>query len=52
MAGGELMGEVVVKIRLTNTEDMFAFKDGRIEAQHVRTTELNALIDTGAIRLM
>lgn len=46
------MGEVVVKIRLTNMEDMLDFERGRIEAKEIRRTEMDALVDTGAMMLM
>ncbi len=46
------MGEVVVKIRVTNLGDMLAFEDGRIDVKQVRSIELDALVDTGAMMLM
>jgi clan AA aspartic protease len=44
------MGEVRVKVKLTNTADAAAAAAGRMSPDLVRTVEADALVDTGAIR--
>jgi len=44
------MGEVRVKIRLTNTADAAAAAAGKMPADAVRTVEADAMVDTGAVR--
>lgn len=44
------MGEVRVKVRLTNAFDESRLRRGMIEPEHVRTCEADALVDTGAVR--
>ena len=46
----ETMGEVRVKVKLTNTADAAAAAVGRIPAAAVRSLEADALVDTGAVR--
>src|SRR5687767_755324 len=45
------MGKVMNRIRLTNTTDMADAARGRLPADQVRTVEIEALVDTGAIML-
>ena len=45
-----LMGEVRVKVRLTNGADEVMVRRGMLSPDQVRYYETNALIDTGAIR--
>ncbi len=47
---GNYMGEVRVKVRLTNTADAAAAAAGKLPAEAVRTVEADALVDTGAVR--
>ena len=44
------MGEVRVKVKLTNTADAAAAAAGKMAADAVRTVEADALVDTGAVR--
>jgi len=44
------MGKVIVKIKLTNLGDAFARKR-KLSKRTPRTTEIEALVDTGATRL-
>ena len=46
----ETMGEVRVKVKLTNTADAAAAAAGRLAPAAVRSVEADALVDTGAIR--
>lgn len=43
------MGEVRVVVTLTNTSDMALRRRNLIKPEEVRTVEVNALIDTGAV---
>ncbi len=43
------MGEVRVKVKLTNTLDRALARRGQIDLKDVRTYEADALIDTGAV---
>lgn len=45
------MGLVVAKIKLTNLGDLVRVEAGVIPAESIRTLELDALADTGAIAL-
>jgi clan AA aspartic protease len=45
------MGLVVAKIKLSNLQDLFQAEEGRLPAEAVRTLEIDALADTGAIAL-
>src|SRR5260370_29186523 len=47
---GNYMGEVRVKVRLTNTADAAPAATGKLPAEAVRTVEADALVDTGAVR--
>ena len=47
---GHYMGEVRVKVKLTNTADAAAAAAGKLPAEAVRMVEADALVDTGAIR--
>lgn len=44
------MGEVRVKVKLTNTADAAAAAAGHLSPDAVRSVEADALVDTGAIR--
>jgi clan AA aspartic protease len=46
----EDMGEVRVKIRVTNTRDFLNARDGIIPSDQVRSAEVEAVIDTGAVQ--
>lgn len=46
------MGEVVVKVKLTNYRDFLAFRDGTLAQDQVRVLEADAVIDTGAVQLV
>ena len=43
------MGEVRVKVKLTNTLDRAMARRGQIKTDEIRTYEADALIDTGAV---
>jgi clan AA aspartic protease len=44
------MGEVRVKVKLSNVADTAAATEGRLPPERVRTVEADALVDTGAVR--
>lgn len=44
------MGEVRVKVKLTNATDEDLAAEGRIPADKIRKYEADALVDTGAVR--
>ena len=44
------MGEVRVKVRLTNAGDEIQAREGKLEAAKVRSVETDAMVDTGAVR--
>ena len=44
------MGEVNVRVRLSNAGDVELMRKGLLEAGRVRTWEVDALVDTGATR--
>ena len=44
------MGEVRVKIKLTNAADEALAEAGHLAADRVRTLVVDALVDTGAVR--
>lgn len=46
------MGEVRVRARLTNAVDEALVRRGMLKPEHVRTCEADALIDTGAVRMV
>lgn len=43
------MGEVRVKVKLTNTLDRALARRGQMSSDEVRSYEVDALIDTGAV---
>ncbi len=47
---GKVMGEVRVKVRLTNGGDQMLADDGKLDRARVRTCEIDAMVDTGAVR--
>ena len=44
------MGEVRVKVKLTNAVDQALVRRGLLPSEHIRSYEADALIDTGAVR--
>lgn len=44
------MGEVRVKVRLTNAIDQALVRRGLLKAEQVRTYEADAMVDTGSVR--
>jgi clan AA aspartic protease len=44
------MGEVRVKVKLSNVADSSAAAEGKLPPDRVRTVEADALVDTGAVR--
>ena len=46
------MGEVRIKARLTNAVDEALVRRGMLKPEQVRTCEAEALIDTGAVRMV
>ena len=44
------MGEVHVKVRLSNAVDREMAAQGLLESDKVRSCEVNAIVDTGATR--
>lgn len=44
------MGEVRVKIKLTNASDEALVRRGKLKPEQVQTYEADALVDTGAVR--
>ncbi|MBI3554272.1 MAG: aspartyl protease family protein [Elusimicrobia bacterium] len=46
------MGEIRVKVRLENERDIFEFERGRIGKKKVRTAEIDAIVDTGAVMIL
>jgi clan AA aspartic protease len=48
----KIVGEVRVKARLTNAVDEDLVRGGMLEPDQVRTCEADALIDTGAVRMV
>ena len=47
---GPYMGEVRVKVRITNSADAQAAQAGKLPPEQVRSVEADALVDTGAVR--
>jgi clan AA aspartic protease len=45
------MGRVMNRIKLTNNTDLDLARDGRLALDAVRSVELDALVDTGAVEL-
>jgi clan AA aspartic protease len=48
--GNQLMGEVRVKVELTNEGDEIMVRRGLLTPDKIRTYEADALVDTGAVR--
>jgi len=48
--GNKLIGEVRVKVKLTNAVDEALVRRGLLTADKIRSYEANALVDTGAVR--
>jgi clan AA aspartic protease len=46
------MGETRVDITLKNVTDEIRFKDGRISDKEIRSVEVRALVDTGAVSIV
>ena len=44
------MGEIRVKVRLTNAMDEALARRGQLAPEKVRSTEVDAMVDTGAVR--
>ena len=44
------MGEVRVKVRITNSADAQAAQAGKLPLERVRSVEADALVDSGAVR--
>ena len=44
------MGEVRIKVKLSNVADQAAFAAGQLSLDEVRNVEADALVDTGAVR--
>jgi len=45
-----MMGEIRVKVRLTNAVDEALARRGQLPQAEVRRTEVDAMVDTGAVR--
>ncbi|MBL8187914.1 MAG: aspartyl protease family protein [Acidobacteria bacterium] len=48
-AEGKVMGEVRVKVKLTNSGDAFKARRGELEPDRIRSKEVEAVVDTGAV---
>ncbi len=46
------MGEVRTKILLENDHDVYLLKEGKIKKKDVRSIEIDALVDTGAVMIL
>jgi len=44
------MGEIRVKVRLTNAVDEALMRDGKLPRDQVRSYDADAMVDTGAVR--
>lgn len=44
------MGEVRIRVRLTNAADESLARRGQLKLEHVRSVMVEALVDTGAVR--
>lgn len=49
MPEGKVMGEVRVKVKLTNSGDAYKARRGELEPENVRSKEVEAVVDTGAV---
>jgi clan AA aspartic protease len=45
-----MMGEIRVRVRLKNSVDEARWRQGELTADQVRTCDVDALVDTGAVR--
>ena len=45
------MGRVMNRIKLTNNTDLDKMREGSLELEQVRSVEVDALVDTGAVAL-
>ena len=43
------MGEARITVKLENDGDLVRFKEGMIEVEAIRRTEIDAMVDTGAV---
>jgi len=48
--GGQKMGAVIVKVKLTNYGDQVLFRRGMLPREQIRSVEADALVDTGAVQ--
>ncbi|MBI4377404.1 MAG: aspartyl protease family protein [Elusimicrobia bacterium] len=46
------MGEIMVKVRLINEFDEALWEQGRLPKKRIRSVEVNALVDTGAVMML
>lgn len=46
------MGEIRVKVRLTNAGDIVVVKRGMMDPAQVRSIEVEGVVDTGAVRMV
>jgi clan AA aspartic protease len=46
------MGEVIVKVKLTNYADELRARDGHLPKAQIRSLEADAIVDTGAVQLV
>ena len=46
------MGEIKVKVNLENDHDLFLYKEGKIKKTDIRSVEVEALVDTGAVMIL
>ncbi|MEW6557145.1 MAG: aspartyl protease family protein [Elusimicrobiota bacterium] len=46
------MGEIRVKVRLENEVDLFLYEENKIVKKKVRSAEVDALVDTGAVMVL
>ncbi|MGE0887572.1 MAG: retroviral-like aspartic protease family protein [Blastocatellales bacterium] len=48
-AEGEVMGEVRVKVKLTNSGDAYKMRRGELAPDKVRSKDVEAIVDSGAV---
>jgi clan AA aspartic protease len=46
---GKVMGEVIVKVKLTNVGDVYNARRGTLAPEEVRSIEVEAIVDSGAV---
>ena len=51
-ADNQSLGQVIVRIKLTNPADFFAADEGRLSADQVRSAEIDGIVDTAAMLLV